>query len=196
MLRCKVAVVGDAKCGKTTLLQSLTKAQNVSKTYSMTQLSELHQKTVKIPDTELVVELFLLELSGHSIYQTVQKPLTTDACTVIVVFDQTSRESFNNVKRYLDDFKEVANSSFQFSGVLVANKTDLPELAQVTHEQAIQLAHDLRMAYFEVSAVSHCSFFTSSLTSSCSGHIKGYRRSFQLYCDAIRSSIPATNPAN
>lgn len=91
MLRCKVAVVGDATVGKTALLQVLkSTGHDYPKNYVMvsdaawlhgrpvrvthkacggqTSGVDLCIKSIPIPDSNVVVELYLFDCAGQSIF--------------------------------------------------------------------------------------------------------------------------------
>lgn len=73
VLRCKVVVVGDACCGKTALTQVFCSGgATYPKNYMMTVGAELSVRQVPIPDTSAVVELFLFDCAGQSVFNQVE----------------------------------------------------------------------------------------------------------------------------
>eukprot|EP00658_Telonema_sp_P-2_P000356 TRINITY_DN10129_c0_g1_i2.p1 TRINITY_DN10129_c0_g1~~TRINITY_DN10129_c0_g1_i2.p1 ORF type:complete len:182 (-),score=36.05 TRINITY_DN10129_c0_g1_i2:827-1372(-) len=72
-LRCKVALVGDAMVGKTSLVAMFgSKGGNeFRKNYQMTIGAEVNFQEVVVPDSEppTVVELFLFDTSGQDMYK-------------------------------------------------------------------------------------------------------------------------------
>merc|ERR1712093_476117 len=67
VLRCKVVLLGDSTVGKTSLAQVFQNGvQQFSKNYNMTTGTELIQKAVNIPDTNVRVELFIVDCGGFS----------------------------------------------------------------------------------------------------------------------------------
>lgn len=71
ILRARVAVVGEPQVGKTALCQQLSSADgtNFPKNYLMTMCMDAHVRSVNIPDTNDVVELYLADCSGREIYR-------------------------------------------------------------------------------------------------------------------------------
>merc|ERR1712001_565178 len=63
VLKAKVCVVGESGIGKTAICHQITSdGTDFPKNYIVTQLSEISVKTIKIPDTNDIVELYLIVL--------------------------------------------------------------------------------------------------------------------------------------
>ncbi|CAB4057227.1 IFT27 [Lepeophtheirus salmonis] len=71
------------------------------KNYLMTQGADMTHKSVNIPDTNDVVELYLLDSSGKEMYSSILSEIwkSEDIALVIVVYDVTNEESFLGVNR-------------------------------------------------------------------------------------------------
>jgi len=69
---------------------------------------------------------------------------------VIVTFDVTNQLSFQNVKTWLESIYQHADPNIV--KVLVGNKIDLEEERKVRTEDAMALAEQHKMMYFETSA--------------------------------------------
>jgi Ras-related protein Rab-2A len=68
----------------------------------------------------------------------------------ILVYDITSRESFESISNWLDECK--INGNPEMTLVLVGNKTDLPSQRQVSFAEGEQFAQKNGMLFLEVSA--------------------------------------------
>ena len=96
----KVAVVGESTVGKTSICHQLaTDGTDFPKNYIMTTFSDIQVKSVKIPDTNDVVELFLVDSSGKEYYQDLLKESWSQANMIVAVYDCTREESFGNVTK-------------------------------------------------------------------------------------------------
>ena len=72
LLRCKLAVVGDATVGKTALVATFINGQSAyPKNYVFTAGADVLQKVVKIPDLPTSVELTIFDMGGQSIFNSV-----------------------------------------------------------------------------------------------------------------------------
>lgn len=69
---------------------------------------------------------------------------------MLLVFDLTNRDSFNNLSKWLKDLKE--NGPEDAILIIVANKLDLEEERQVTHEELEEFTKKKKLDFYEVSA--------------------------------------------
>ena len=80
----------------------------------------------------------------------------------MIVYDVTCRASFDNVNSWAEVIQEHAGEGVLT--LLVGNKADCIEGRQVDHREAMQLADELGMDYFETSAKSatnvHAAFYS------------------------------------
>ena len=96
----QVAVVGETTVGKTAICHQLSSdGTDFPKNYLTTTLSDVLVKSVKIPDTNDLVELFLMDSSGNEIYDDILKEVWSQANLIVAVFDVTREESFKNVTK-------------------------------------------------------------------------------------------------
>ena len=74
ILRCKLLVVGDGCVGKTALTQVFTSGGTTyPKNYLMTIGVEFSVKQVPIPDTNIIVELYIYDCNGQSIFNQLEE---------------------------------------------------------------------------------------------------------------------------
>jgi Ras-related protein Rab-11A len=66
------------------------------------------------------------------------------------VYDITRKDSFENVKRWLNELRENADPSIVL--MLVGNKNDLNQFRQVSFEEGQQFAQTYKLAFIETSA--------------------------------------------
>ena len=160
MLRCKVVVVGEACVGKTALIQCFhSENTNYPKNYVMTSWVDFCVKEVKIPDTDVAVELYLYDTAGQSIFNQSESDTSyfEHANFVMAVYDVSNKESFDAIQTWLS---KARSRRPQLPGVLVANKIDLrgePGLewesrAVISREQGLEMARANGLEYFETSA--------------------------------------------
>lgn len=115
-------------------------------------------KSVKIPESDnTLVELYLIDTSGSPIYKDIRANYWAGTSLVMAVYDVTNRDSFTNLNNWLVEVKKsmpfnAQKKSTQMQGILVATKCDQNEFAQVTNQEALALAHQHGLAFFETSA--------------------------------------------
>jgi transport family protein 27 len=163
ILRCKLVVVGDEGVGKTALTQMFeSEGSRYPKNYMMTVGTEFLVKQVRIPNTNVIVELFIYDCAGQAIFSLsdIQSKYYESACAFMVVYDVTNLKSFNQCSKWLSVVKS-ANSS-PLVGAIVANKIDHrssvgDSRVAVDEEKGRRLAQsqDGGVAYFETSAANN-----------------------------------------
>ncbi len=68
-----------------------------------------------------------------------------------MVYDVTKKETFDNIKKWLDDINYNAKDDSKLIKILVGNKKDSTN-REVTEEEGKEYANNNNMAYFETSA--------------------------------------------
>ena len=90
------------------------------------------------------------DTAGQERFRTITYSFYRQADGVIVAFDITNKQSFINVKAWIDSINEHADPSI--FKVLVGNKLDLEDRRAVPIEEGEQLARKHDMPYLETSA--------------------------------------------
>jgi len=162
MLRCKVAVVGDACVGKSALVQLFHKGA-FPKNYVMTSWVDFCVKQVNIPDTNAAVELYLFDCAGQSVFSTTEANIAyfDNVSAVMAVYDVSNKESFDSMRTWLSKVRSRRPPTAPpLPGVLVANKVDLrgdeddfSTRGVITQKQGYQFAQAEGLEFFETSAV-------------------------------------------
>merc|ERR1719401_303327 len=146
VLRCRIVLLGDSAVGKTSLAQVFQSGvTNFPKNYSMTIGLDFMVKRVTIPDTNVIVEMYIVDCGGFSICQDLHKPHWETANATMFVYDSSNPESFQNLDMWYDNLKQTRADS-AITGVVIAAKTDLADrqsAGSVTAEQGQQFAQML-----------------------------------------------------
>ena len=118
---------------------------------------ELYQPTVavgysskKLNYDNKKIKLNVWDLSGDIRFRTVLKTYLKHVHAVIIVYDVTNINSFNNVKQWIELVKSVQTNKVNF--VLLANKIDKKEKRVVNVDMGIRYALKNNMMYLDVSA--------------------------------------------
>lgn len=160
MLRCKLIILGDACVGKTSLSQVFQfGAKAYPKNYLMTIGADFGVKAIPFPDKNAVVELYIHDCAGQSIFNQVEmnSKYYDNASAVMVVYDIGNMESLQNAIKWIQDARKSRQG---LDGVLVGNKSDFREggsecRADVVREDAKRLAEAHKLSYFETSAANN-----------------------------------------
>merc|ERR1719195_1125913 len=106
VLRCKIVLLGDSASGKTSLAQVFQGGvQSFPKNYNMTIGIDFLVKRVSIPDTNVIVEMYIVDCGGFSICQGLLKPHWENANAAVFVYDVSNPESFDNLSTWYEDLK-------------------------------------------------------------------------------------------
>ena len=151
VLRSKVLVIGPPTVGKTTLIKSFSSdGQNFKPGYSMTLSAETTSKSIVNEEHNTTVEFFMYDISGSAIYEYEYPEVFRDANQIVLVFDISRADTLKECSDWLDKVAKYAGKSLP--GVVVGNKNDLSEFADVSPEDCESFAKEKGLTYFDVSA--------------------------------------------
>ncbi|XP_023243816.1 intraflagellar transport protein 27 homolog isoform X1 [Centruroides sculpturatus] len=157
ILRCKCIVLGDSSVGKTSMIHIFNNdSSTFQKNYTMTCGIELTVKSVHVPDTNDLVELYIYDSSGKEIYLDMMQNLWKNPSVLVLVFDVTNEISFNSCSKWLKKFHSATSSKANaIPGILIGNKVDSKERRIISLKTAQEFAKKYSLQYFECSVKEH-----------------------------------------
>ena len=144
----KFIIVGDSNVGKSNIIIRFIQDQ-FDIYHSPTLACEFGTKHIIYNDTDYLVQIW--DTAGQEEYKSITRGYYKESAVSIVVYDITNEESFNNIKEWLNDCKNLSPSSTLL--VLIGNKIDLEEERKVTKEMGEDFANENGMLFFETSAL-------------------------------------------
>ncbi|CAL9069265.1 unnamed protein product [Musa banksii] len=96
------------------------------------------------------IKLQIWDTAGQERFRTITSSYYRGAHGIIVVYDVTDQESFNNVKQWLNEIDRYASDSV--NKLLVGNKCDLTANKVVSYETAKAFADEIGIPFMEASA--------------------------------------------
>ncbi len=142
----KVLLIGDSGVGKSCLL--LRFADNsFNSSFISTIGVDFKVKTLEVNGSKVKMQIW--DTAGQERFRTITSSYYRGAHAIMIVFDVTDVESFNNVRNWLQEIDKFANDAV--NKILVGNKSDLPN-RQVDTAQARDFAASLGIPYIETSA--------------------------------------------
>lgn len=147
--RIKLLSLGTINVGKSCLIKRFCEDRFVSK-YITTIGIDYGVKPVEIEGSEVRVNFW--DLSGHPEFFEVRNEFYKDTQGVMIVFDVTSRESFDDLDSWLAEAAKYGANPKSIPFVLCANKVDKKRV--VSEEEGRQFASARSLVYFETSAQS------------------------------------------
>lgn len=160
LLRLKIVIIGDGTVGKTSIARRFSQ-RTFTHDYKRTIGTDFFSKRVQYNHKVLgpvTVDWMLWDLAGQPTWRDVRGNFYTGAKAAVVVFDITSRDSYEHVKNWIEELRKHVKDSIPI--LLVGNKIDLREEADnaLTFEDGKKLAEELsnelgqEIPYIETSA--------------------------------------------
>eukprot|EP00448_Togula_jolla_P003891 CAMPEP_0170597970 /NCGR_PEP_ID=MMETSP0224-20130122/15993_1 /TAXON_ID=285029 /ORGANISM="Togula jolla, Strain CCCM 725" /LENGTH=248 /DNA_ID=CAMNT_0010922481 /DNA_START=50 /DNA_END=797 /DNA_ORIENTATION=- len=143
----KLLLIGDSGVGKSCLLLRFA-----DDTYTESYISTIGVD-FKIRTLDLegkTVKLQIWDTAGQERFRTITSSYYRGAHGIIVVYDVTDKESFNNVKHWMQEIDKYAADGV--NKLLVGNKCDLSSKKVVSYDEAKELADSLGVQFMETSA--------------------------------------------
>ena len=144
----KITLIGDSGVGKTCIIGRFTSDQFDENSLSTEGVS---YSKIEYYYENKILNLDLWDTAGQEKYRSLGKHFYKDSYIVLLVYDVTLRQSFENLKKiWLED---ITNFGEEYKVLaIVGNKCDLYEKEVVSEEEARQFAKENDAIYMNVSA--------------------------------------------
>ena len=147
-IECKIILLGKNNVGKTSLI--LQYSSNIfQEELASTIGAEYISKDLFFNDQKLTLNIW--DTSGQERYRSLSKIYFKNSHIIILVYDITSKESFNDIINFWYNYV-TENLGNNLIYAIVANKSDLYLNEQVSHEEGENYAKKINAFYFETSA--------------------------------------------
>ncbi|EME26487.1 GTP-binding protein YPTC1 [Galdieria sulphuraria] len=143
----KLLLIGDSGVGKSCLLLRFAD-DTYNESYISTIGVDFKIRTIELDGK--TVKLQIWDTAGQERFRTITSSYYRGAHGIIIVYDVTDQESFNNVKTWLHEIDRYANESV--NKLLVGNKNDLTTKKVVDTATAKEFADSLGIKFLETSA--------------------------------------------
>jgi len=143
----KFLVIGSAGTGKSCLLHQFIESRFKDDS-SHTIGVEFGSKVVPVGGK--TVKLQIWDTAGQERFRSVTRSYYRGAAGALLVYDITSRETFNSLANWLTDARTLASPAIVI--LLVGNKKDLEEEREVTFLEASRFAQENGLMFLESSA--------------------------------------------
>ncbi|XP_028818933.1 ras-related protein ORAB-1 [Denticeps clupeoides] len=143
----KLLLIGDSGVGKSCLLLRFAD-DTYTESYISTIGVDFKIRTIEMDGK--TVKLQIWDTAGQERFRTITSSYYRGAHGIIIVYDVTDQESFNNVKQWMEEIDRYACENV--SKLLVGNKSDLASKKVVDYTSAKEFAESLQIAILETSA--------------------------------------------
>ena len=141
----KLAMLGDTQVGKTCICNRFFNIEFSNEVLSTIGKEKL--EGIKKIKNNQEMKIIIWDTAGQERFRAIALKTIKSAQGVVVVFDVTSRKTFDNVNFWLN---EIHENFTKVCIILFGNKIDLPR--EISKEEAEKFARDHNLKYFETSA--------------------------------------------
>lgn len=143
----KLLLIGDSGVGKSCLLLRFAD-DTYTESYISTIGVDFKIRTIELENKTIKLQIW--DTAGQERFRTITSSYYRGAHGIIVVYDVTDQESFNNVKQWLQEIDRYACDNV--NKLLVGNKCDLTTKKVVDYTTAKEYADTLNIPFLETSA--------------------------------------------
>ncbi|GAB4852724.1 GTP-binding protein yptm2 [Ancistrocladus abbreviatus] len=143
----KLLLIGDSGVGKSCLLLRFADDSYVE-SYISTIGVDFKIRTVE--QDGKTIKLQIWDTAGQERFRTITSSYYRGAHGIIIVYDVTDQQSFENVKQWLNEIDRYASDNVV--KLLVGNKSDLSANKAVSYETAKAFADEIGIPFLETSA--------------------------------------------
>lgn len=134
----KLLLIGDSGVGKSCLLLRFAD-DTYNESYISTIGVDFKIRTIELEGK--TVKLQIWDTAGQERFRTITSSYYRGAHGIIVLYDVTDQDTFNNVKQWLQEIDRYATEGV--NKLLVGNKNDLEQKRVVSTETAKASHHEL-----------------------------------------------------
>lgn len=143
----KLLLIGNSGVGKSCMLMRYAENTFTSNFYNTIGV-DFKIKTINLDNKSIKLQIW--DTAGQDRFRTITCSYYRGAHGIIVVYDITDRESFENVKTWMQEIEKYAQENV--NRLLVGNKCDMGDKRQVSFEEGLELAKSYRINFIETSA--------------------------------------------
>ncbi|XP_051024038.1 ras-related protein Rab-26 [Acomys russatus] len=144
----KVMLVGDSGVGKTCLLVRFKDGAFLAGTFISTVGIDFRNKVLDVDGMK--VKLQIWDTAGQERFRSVTHAYYRDAHALLLLYDITNKDSFDNIKAWLTEIQEYAQHNVVL--MLLGNKVDSTQERAVKREDGEKLAKEYGLPFMETSA--------------------------------------------
>ena len=128
----KLVIIGDSGVGKSCILLRFAD-DTFTENYYSTIGVDFRFKCVDIGERKCKLQIW--DTAGQERFKTVTSAYYRGADGIIIVFDQTDKESFNNIQHWIEDISRY--STDEPAKIIIANKDDMAEEKKIVKNEDI-----------------------------------------------------------
>ena len=143
----KYVIIGDSGVGKSNILLQYINGK-FSDDFKATLGVEFGAKNIEI--NSRIYRIQIWDTAGQENFRSIARAYYKNSICACIVYDITSRNSFNSVQSWIDDCTKQTPKSILL--LLIGNKNDLNDRREVQYEEGAEFAKKRNMIFLETSA--------------------------------------------
>ncbi|KAG5854262.1 ras-related protein Rab-37-like isoform X2 [Anguilla rostrata] len=144
----KVMLLGDSAVGKTCFLVQFKDGAFLAGSFIATVGIDFRNKVVTVDNVK--VKLQIWDTAGQERFRSVTHAYYRDAQALLLLYDITSKSSFDNIRAWLTEIHEYAQKDVVI--MLLGNKSDMANERVIKREEGEKLAREYGVPFMETSA--------------------------------------------
>ena len=148
-LKLKLILLGDSGVGKTNLISRYI-SNNFDENTRATIGVEFFCKNFRI-NKKRTIKVEIWDTAGQERYKAITSVYYKGAKGAFIVYDITSRKTFENIDKWIGEIKERTTDDVKL--IIIGNKTDLNNEREVKSEEALIKYQDMDIPLIETSAL-------------------------------------------
>ena len=145
----KYIIIGDSSVGKSNILLRYV-YEKFNEEFQSTLGVEFSAKNLEINNKIYRIQIW--DTAGQESFRSITRFYYKNSVCAFIVYDITNRDSFLNIKSWLDDIQKQCPKTVLL--ILVGNKIDLNDERQVSYDEGANFAQENNILFFETSAKS------------------------------------------
>ena len=142
----KISLLGDTTVGKTSIKNVYLGEKFMTDTLLTAGIHKEEKIVVLNNGNKIIAKIW--DTAGQEKFRSMVLQTLKNGQGIVLVYDVTKRETFNNLKIWLDEINKITT---KVCIILFGNKCDVDDRA-VTEEEAKQFANENNILYIETSA--------------------------------------------
>jgi Ras-related protein Rab-11A len=144
----KVIIVGESGVGKSNIMHRFLKNEFFPSLKSTIGV-DFGVKKIELKEN-VVIKVQIWDTAGQERYRAVVGSYYKNAQGAVLVYDISSKESFNNLPKWIKELRQHTPANCKL--LLIGNKKDLVDKREVQREQGEKFANENGLYFMETSA--------------------------------------------
>ena len=143
----KYIIIGDSGVGKSNILLQYLQGK-FNEEFQTTIGVEFGAKNLNLKDKIYRIQIW--DTAGQEMFRSITRSYYKNSVCACVVYDITNRNSFDNIRSWIEDCKKHSPKTVFL--VLIGNKNDLESARKVSYDEGEDFAKKYGMLFYETSA--------------------------------------------